>query len=101
MVYGYEDWDFWVGAVERGYVARRIPEPLFEYRVREGSMYSDALVHDAELRDQMSRNHPSVYRWDRRLRRWPIVRARLLRSRIGTAVHSRRRGATDGAPEGS
>ena len=86
MVYGYEDWDFWVGAVERGYTARRIPDPLFEYRVRGGSMFADATAHDAELRRQMRRNHPAVYRWDRRLRRWAIVKARSLKRRTALAL---------------
>ncbi len=90
MVYGYEDWDFWVGAVERGYVARRIPEPLFEYRVRRGTMIADAMAHDSELRRQMRRNHPSVYRWDRRLKRWAIVKARYLKWRIARVLSTQR-----------
>ena len=86
MVHGYEDWDFWVGAVEHGYRARRIPDPLVEYRIRGGTMYSRALLRHAELRSQLRRNHPSVYRWDRRLRRWPVVRAMLLKTQIAMAV---------------
>ena len=94
MVHGYEDWDFWVGAMEHGYRARRIPEPLVEYRVRSGTMYAHALAHDSELRRQMSRNHPAVYRWDRRLRRWPFVKAMALKTRIGMALAARRRRKT-------
>jgi GT2 family glycosyltransferase len=71
MVYGYEDWDFWVGAVECGYVARRIPEPLLEYRVRSATRTADAMAHDSEL--------------DRRLRRWAIVKAMFLRWRLARA----------------
>ena len=37
---GYEDWDFWLGAVEHGWKFKRIPEALFEYRVRPDSMVS-------------------------------------------------------------
>jgi len=85
MVYGYEDWDFWVGAVERGYVARRIPEPLFEYRVRSGSMFADAMAHDSELQSRMRRNHPSVYRWDRRIRRWAALKVQSVRWRLASA----------------
>ena len=90
MVYGYEDWDFWVGAVERGYVAQRIPEPLFQYRVRSGSMYADAMARDSELRRQLRRNHPSFYRWDRRVRRWAIVKVRSLTWRITSALSAHR-----------
>ena len=70
MVWGYEDWDFWVGAAEKGYRARRVAEPLFLYRVRSNSMYSTTLQHDAELRRQMRLNHPATYRASRRLVRW-------------------------------
>jgi hypothetical protein len=73
MIWGYEDWDVWVGASERGYRARRIAEPLFQYRIRAGSMYADALAHDAELRRRMRRNHPATYRPTRRLARWVRV----------------------------
>ena len=90
MIYGYEDWDFWVGAAERGYVARRIPEPLFEYRIRSGTMIADAMAHDSELRRQMRRNHPSVYRWDRRLKRWTMIKARHLKWRIVSVRSSHR-----------
>jgi len=37
-----EDWDFWIGIIEQGYRGEVIPEVLFEYRVRIGSMYSVA-----------------------------------------------------------
>ena len=82
MRYGYEDWDFWIGAAERGYVGRRIPEPLFEYRVRAGTMIASAEAHDRELRDQMARNHPAQYRRRARLRRQLILERRRLRHRL-------------------
>ena len=93
MVVGYEDWDFWVGAVECGYVGRRIPEPLFEYRVRSATRTADAIAHNSELRRQIRLNHPSLYRWDRRLRRWAIVKAMSLRIRIAAALHAGHREA--------
>ncbi|MBI2781899.1 MAG: glycosyltransferase family 2 protein [Chloroflexi bacterium] len=61
MRHGYEDWDFWIGAAERGYVARRIPQALFRYRVRANGMYANALRHDFELRTQIRANHPASY----------------------------------------
>ena len=76
MVRGYEDWDFWVSCVERGYLARRIPEPLFKYRVRPGSMFANALAHDAELRRQIRRNHPRLYGARRRVLRWALLKMR-------------------------
>jgi glycosyltransferase involved in cell wall biosynthesis/SAM-dependent methyltransferase len=37
---GMQDWDFWIGILERGYEGAVLPEVLFDYRVRSGSMYS-------------------------------------------------------------
>lgn len=62
MKRGYEDWDFWVGCVEKGLVARRIPEALFHYRIKEQSMYTESLKFDQELRAQIILNHPSLYK---------------------------------------
>jgi GT2 family glycosyltransferase len=77
MKWGYEDWDFWIGAVEQGYRAKRIPEPLFRYRVRKGGMFARALEHDVELRRQLALNHPSSFGQLKRLRR-------RLRARFGS-----------------
>ncbi len=40
MRIGYEDWDFWIAAMESGWAFHLIKEPLFVYQVREGSMVS-------------------------------------------------------------
>ena len=61
MIWGYEDWDFWIGCEEKGYVAKRVPEPLIFYRVKPQSMFTAALERDLELRAQMVLNHPSLY----------------------------------------
>ncbi|MBM2840619.1 MAG: protein of unknown function, putative Glycosyl transferase [Bacteroidetes bacterium] len=58
---GSEDWNFWLGCVEKGFVARRIPEPLFLYRVREGSMWERAREHDLQLRAQLVLKHPTLF----------------------------------------
>jgi GT2 family glycosyltransferase len=44
---GWEDWDLWLGAAERGWAFHRLPAPTFEYRVRPGSMTSR--LHSAEV----------------------------------------------------
>ena len=69
MTRGYEDWDFWISCVEQGYVARRIPEPLFMYRVRARGMFANAQAHDAHLRRQIRLNHPRLYNFRSRLKR--------------------------------
>jgi GT2 family glycosyltransferase len=99
MKIGYEDWDFWVGAVERGYRGVRIPEPLLRYRIRSGSMFTDALQHDAELRRQMRANHPGLYRPWLRAARFGLLavraigrRSRRLLKRIGFPASAGRGG---------
>ncbi|WP_136514980.1 glycosyltransferase [Geomonas edaphica] len=61
MTWGYEDWDFWIGCGERGFYGRHLPEPLLRYRVKESSMFTQALEHDAELKAQIVMNHPRLY----------------------------------------
>lgn len=61
MVASYEDWDFWIGAVQHGLRGIHIPEVLFFYRVKEGSRDMKARVHDTELKAQVIVNHPKLY----------------------------------------
>jgi len=61
MVWGYEDWDFWISCGEKGYYGKRSSEPLFMYRVKETSMYTKALEHHSELMARIILNHPSLY----------------------------------------
>ncbi len=82
MAWGYEDWDYWVGAVEHGYRVHHIPEPLCHYRMRLATRHSDAILHDAALRKQIKLNHPDTYRRSRRASRW----IRALPHRVGSRV---------------
>lgn len=66
MVWGYEDWDFWISCGEKGHFGRHLPQPLFLYRLKETSMLVTALDHDSELKAQIVRNHPSQYNDDTR-----------------------------------
>lgn len=86
MKWGYEDWDFWVGAAEHGYVARRIPEALFRYRIRPNSMISTALQHTDELRHQMRTNHPATFRRSAWLMRCLRATSGTVKRRLGRAV---------------
>ncbi|MCF6147390.1 MAG: glycosyltransferase [Candidatus Kuenenia sp.] len=61
MIWGYEDWDFWITCGEKGFYGKRIPEPLFLYRVKESSMYTKALRFHSELMSQIVLNHPNLY----------------------------------------
>ena len=40
LVDGYEDWDLWLNFIRHGFTRIHIPEFLFEYRVRSGSLLS-------------------------------------------------------------
>jgi GT2 family glycosyltransferase len=81
---GYEDWDFWIGAAERGFVGRRIAEPLLRYRVRPGSMRRDAETEHSELVARIQAKHRAWYAqpW-RRWRHWPGRAWRRLRHLAG------------------
>jgi len=66
---GYEDWDFWVGAVERGFKAARVPGFLFRYRI--STMSRDKVAKQSHLRltREIRANHPRTYRpWLRVIR---------------------------------
>lgn len=43
--YGWEDWDFWLSLSERGQEAVKLPEPLYFYRIRNGSMNRSMRLH--------------------------------------------------------
>lgn len=61
MKEGYEDWDFWVGALEKGFKGKRIPEAIFFYRIRSNNRSSRALKFDIMLKAQIVLNHQSLY----------------------------------------
>lgn len=82
MRHGYEDWDFWVGAIEAGFRPLRVPEPLFVYRVHGTSRSTEAARHDRELRHQVRDNHPRLYTVPLRLARAPFVAGYMIPMRL-------------------
>ena len=64
---GWEDWNLWLSLIELGegrreQAAFRIPEPLFLYRVRKGSMIRGLTEAQlAELRREVYRDHLQLY----------------------------------------
>ncbi len=88
MRWGYEDWDFWIGAAEQGFVGRRIAEPLWLYRKRPDSRNVEAIRREPELLGQIARNHPATF--TRRRRLWLSVRRawRVFRRWAGSPVRS-------------
>jgi glycosyltransferase involved in cell wall biosynthesis len=62
MRYGCEDWDFWLSLIERERRAYRIPEILFRYRIKEGSMNASMdREKRLEMHLQIMRNHPGLF----------------------------------------
>ncbi len=59
---GYQDWDYWLGAVERGFSWGLVSEQLFHYRIREQSMLSGSRKNDALLFSLLCRRHMKIYR---------------------------------------
>ena len=58
----WEDWEFWIAALEHGWRFRHVPEVAFEYRVRPGSM-----LDRAESEGLWRRLYSYVYRKHRDL----------------------------------
>ena len=59
----WEDWDFWLGAVERGWRFLRIPRPTFEYRIRPDSLHQRFLRRNDypdALRRMYAKHHELV-----------------------------------------
>lgn len=62
MLQGYEDWEFWVAAFERGWEFAYLPEVFFEYRKAAESMLTHAVSRKAEVEDFVAKKHGALYR---------------------------------------
>jgi len=62
-LYGYEDWALAVDLVERGHRGEIVPESLFRYRIRPGSMSSDCTSPRNHMRvfETMLEKHADSY----------------------------------------
>jgi glycosyltransferase involved in cell wall biosynthesis len=60
---GLEDWDFWLSALERGWEFHRLPEVLFEYRVRRESLARSTLEPERNERliRALAEKHRALY----------------------------------------
>lgn len=58
---GYEDWDFWISLVERGWLGFCVHKPLFLYRKHGRSMLSGANEKRQRLIARIMLNHPRMY----------------------------------------
>jgi glycosyltransferase involved in cell wall biosynthesis len=62
MLQGFEDWDFWVGAVERGWQFEYMPEVFFDYRKTKESMITRVLAFEEEAAEFIARKHNRLCR---------------------------------------
>jgi glycosyltransferase involved in cell wall biosynthesis len=56
-----EDWEFWISCGERGFQARRIPEPLFGVRHKPSGLHTQVLERDLELRARIALKHRALF----------------------------------------
>ena len=61
---GYEDWDFWLSALECNAAFAHVPEDLFRYRRHGATMLTGADRQALQLRATIVTNHPALFpRW--------------------------------------
>lgn len=62
MIYGWEDYDFWLSLIELGREVHQIPEVLFHYRHRADSMVN-AIKREQQIYSstQIFKNHRDLY----------------------------------------
>jgi GT2 family glycosyltransferase len=60
---GWEDWDFWLSVAENGWRFAHLPEVLFDYRVRSGSMSAGTANPETRRRllDFIIAKHPAIF----------------------------------------
>ncbi|KAB7783820.1 glycosyltransferase [Methylorubrum populi] len=61
MRLGYEDWDFWLSAIERGFRGSHLPALGLSYRKRAESMLVNSQRVDEQIRDYMRRKHDRLF----------------------------------------
>jgi len=62
MLDGFEDWDFWLGAVERGWEFAYVPEVLFDYRKAHESMLTRVWHLREQVAEFVAHKHGALYR---------------------------------------
>jgi glycosyltransferase involved in cell wall biosynthesis len=64
MRLGFEDWDFWLGAIELGFRGKHLENFGFRYRKRPESMLSDSERDRPEIVSYIRRKHKALFRFD-------------------------------------
>ena len=61
LKYGYEDWCLWLDFAAMGYYGKRIPAPLFNYRIKQESRNTTAVTNNMVLIGQIRERHKELY----------------------------------------
>lgn len=67
MIWGFEDWEFWISCGAAGHFGKKIDKILFFYRKKKDSSTRnfDANANSKRLFARMALNHPNLYPLDR------------------------------------
>jgi len=98
-VQGFEDWDFWLGALEHGWQFAYVPEIFFDYRQAAGSMITRTRGFESQIEAFVGTKHGFLYQraWRELEREHASVKRtfrnliRLLKSRFREKFLTRRR----------
>ena len=90
-VQGYEDWDFWLGALEHGWEFEYLREVFFDYRQAEQSMITRTREFESQIEMFVASKHGLLYKrqWQQQRREHESVKGicrdivRWLESRSG------------------
>lgn len=61
MLYGLEDWDFWLSLLSENDIVYRMEEELFFYRMIDHSRTEETVKHLSEMEKQIFLNHKDKY----------------------------------------
>ncbi len=59
---GFEDWEFWLSLVEKGYKWDVVKEPIFYYRRKKSSMITDSNKYRSEINANIYNKHRLLYK---------------------------------------
>lgn len=94
---GYEDWEFWISLMEKGFVGAHLPASGFCYRKRAESMLAESTRRHLEIVEYIETKHP----WMRHVPtlvalehaeapRFAVVATDVMEARIGSDPHQLR-----------
>lgn len=64
FIHGYEDWEFWLQCLRKGYAGTRVENPGFLYRRRADSMLADADRMSGDIRRRIHEKHSELFSED-------------------------------------